>query len=126
MEFIPNPYTILEKIYYDDETTNYDDVDIQQYDNKIVKLFVSNKTDFYKFDRFLNRLYNDINLIDFKIVETSIDSNVNVSDSSVTGEEDTLTMITNYISGVNQSGIDNDILSKKMTELYNEAVYDNI
>jgi DNA repair exonuclease SbcCD nuclease subunit len=126
MEFIPNPYTILEKIFYDDEKTNYDEFDIKPYDNKIVKLIVSNKTDFYKFDRFLNRVYNDINVIDFKIIETSIDSSVDVSDSSITGEEDTLTMISNYVSGVSQSGIDNEVLTKKMTDLYNEAVYDNI
>ena len=44
LEFVPNPYTIFKKLMYDDTNTNYDKLDISNYNQKFVKLIVSNKT----------------------------------------------------------------------------------
>jgi hypothetical protein len=60
VEFVPNPYTIFKKLMYDDKETNYDKFDIKDYNQKFVKLVVVNKKDNQMFDRFLERMYNDI------------------------------------------------------------------
>lgn len=119
MEFIGNPYTILEKIYYDDSKTDYETVDVSEYDSKIIKLVVINKKDLYKFDRFLSRLYNDINVIDLKIIESNdLDSGII---EEVNSSDDTSSLISKYIESISISGIENDDLSNRMHELYVEA-----
>ena len=57
LQFIQNKFTIHEKIVYNDK--DQEPVDLKQLDikEKYVKLVVVNKTDLYKFDRFVNQLY---------------------------------------------------------------------
>ena len=43
LERIVNPYTIFEKVYYDDTTTNYNDFDILTLKEKFVKIVVVTK-----------------------------------------------------------------------------------
>jgi len=119
MEFIRNPYTILEKIYYDDSDVNYDEFPVEPYDRKIVKLIIKEKNDLYKFDRFLSRLHNDISLVDLKIIETS---EVDYSTVNIDKIDDTQSLISDYIRGLEVDGIDNDTLSSKMNNLYTEAM----
>jgi DNA repair exonuclease SbcCD nuclease subunit len=119
MEFIANPYTILEKIYYDDSKVDYEAIDVTQYDSKIIKLVIINKKDLYKFDRFLSKLYNDINVIDLKIIESNeLDSKI-IEEVDVS--DDTASLIGKYIQSIEISGIENDNLSNRMHELYVEA-----
>ena len=63
LERIVNPFTIYEKIYYDDTKENYLEHDITKYQNKYVKLIVVNKKDLYQFDQFLDKLYKSDILI---------------------------------------------------------------
>jgi DNA repair exonuclease SbcCD nuclease subunit len=120
MEFIENPHTILEKIYYDDSETNYDDFDVKIYNNKIVKLIVTEKNNFYKFDRFLARLYNDITVLDIKIIESNDFDEPILSDIETI--DDTASLISKYVDSVNIEGINTDNLQKRMNELYAEAI----
>lgn len=120
MKFIENPHTILEKIYYDDSETNYDDFDVKIYNNKIVKLIVTEKNNFYKFDRFLARLYNDITVLDIKIIESNDFDEPILSDIETI--DDTASLIGKYVDSVNIEGINTDNLQKRMNELYAEAI----
>ena len=56
LERVINPLTIFDKIYYDDTTTNYENVDVTKYNNKFIKVIVVNKKDLYQFDRFIDKL----------------------------------------------------------------------
>ena len=120
LERIVNPYTIFEKIYYDDTTTDYSNHDLSQYKNKYVKLIVVNKKDLYQFDLFTDKLLK-ADAHEVKIIEdfSELDAN-NVSDDIVENTEDTMTLLEKYIDGLDVS-LDKNRLKNTMKSLYNEA-----
>ena len=83
---------------YNDKETNYDKLDIKDFNQKFVKLIVVHKKDNQMFDRFLERLYTKISVHELKILEDYSDlSHTNVSDDVVQGSEDTMTLVNNYV-----------------------------
>jgi len=121
LEFIPNERTIFEKIHYNDKTTNYSEVDVSQYDQKFVKVFVENRDDYYAFDKFLDRLYNDITVWDLKVVEDFSDLSVDfVSDNVVEESQDTLSLLDRYVSEID-TNLDKNRIKDKLKSLYIEA-----
>ena len=120
LERIVNPYTIYEKIYYDDTKENYSEHDIKKYQNKYVKLIVVNKKDLYQFDQFLDKLYQ-ADCFDIKIVEDFSDLDAStVSDDIVENTEDTLTLLGKYIDDLSID-LEKDRLKNQMKSLYTEA-----
>ena len=121
LEFIPNERRIFEKIHYNDKTTNYNDVDVSQYDQKFIKVFVENRDDYYAFDKFLDRLYNDIAVWDLKVVEDFSDLSVDfVSDNVVEDSQDTLSLLDRYVSEID-TNLDKNRIKDKLKSLYIEA-----
>ncbi len=120
LERIVNPYTIFEKIYYDDTTNNYSNHDVSKYKSKYVKLIVVNKKDLYQFDLFTDKLLK-ADAHEVKIIEdfSELDAN-NVSDDIVENTEDTMTLLEKYIDDLDVS-LDKDRLKNTMKSLYNEA-----
>ena len=126
VEFVPNPYTIFKKLMYDDKETNYDKFDIKDYNQKFVKLVVVNKKDNQMFDRFLERMYNDISVHELKILEDYSDlSAANVSDDVVEGSEDTMKLVSNYVDQL-EVDLDKERLKVMIKEMYIEAQDSNI
>ena len=86
IEFYQNPYRLFNKFYYDDshhcdDMLNYD---LTEYEGCYVKVVVIQKTDFYTFDRFIDRCYNEGNFYELKIVEDFSDLDPNtIADSAV-------------------------------------------
>ena len=120
LERIVNPYTIYEKIYYDDTKENYSEHDITKYQNKYVKLIVVNKKDLYQFDQFLDRLYQ-ADAFDIKIVEDFSDLDAStVSDDIINNTEDTVTLLNKYIDDLSID-LEKDRLKNEMRSLYVEA-----
>ena len=120
LERIVNPFTIYEKIYYDDTKENYLEHDITKYQNKYVKLIVVNKKDLYQFDQFLDKLYQ-ADCFDIKIVEDFSDLDAStVSDDIVENTEDTLTLLGKYIDDLSID-LEKDRLKNQMKSLYTEA-----
>ena len=120
LERIVNPYTIYEKIYYDDTKENYLEHDITKYANKYVKLIVVVKKDLYQFDQFLDKLY-EADAFDIKIVEDFSDLDASsVSDDIVENTEDTVTLLNKYIDDL-PIDLSKDRLKNQMKSLYTEA-----
>jgi DNA repair exonuclease SbcCD nuclease subunit len=120
LERIVNPYTIHEKIYYDDTKENYLEHDITKYANKYVKLIVVVKKDLYQFDQFLDKLY-EADAFDIKIVEDFSDLDASsVSDDIVENTEDTVTLLNKYIDDL-PIDLSKDRLKNQMKSLYTEA-----
>jgi DNA repair exonuclease SbcCD nuclease subunit len=118
LEFIPNPFTMFEKYYYDDEKEDPLTVDLDIFANKLLKVIVVNKKDFYRFDKFIESIYK-VNPIELKIIEDfsefeseAIDDNLNL--------EDTMTLLTNYVDSV-ETDVDKDRLKTILKTLYVEA-----
>ena len=121
LEFVPNPLKIFKKIMYNDKETNYDKLDITDFNQKFVKLIVVHKKDNQMFDRFLERLYTKISVHELKILEDYSDlSHTNVSDDVVQGSEDTMTLVNNYVDQL-PVDLDKDKLKVMIKEMYIEA-----
>ena len=119
LEFFCNPYTMFTRIEYDDKETQPIDLDAIDLTEKYVKLVVVNKTDYYKFDKFIQKLYNK-GCHEIKIVE-----DLSEFEDGEVGEEinleDTLSVLSNYIDSV-QTDVDKDQVKTFMKSLYTEAV----
>ena len=121
LEFIQNTYSLFERCDYDDVSVGKDPdgIDPTYFTDKYVKIIVINKTDLYKFDRFINRVYQS-NPLDVKIVEDfseftegEVDENINL--------EDTSSVLSNYVDSL-ETDIDKEKIKSFMKSLYTEAL----
>jgi DNA repair exonuclease SbcCD nuclease subunit len=119
LEFISNPNTMFERVEYDDKESDPIDLDLIDLTSKYVKLVVVNKTDYYKFDKFIQKLYNkgcyEIKIIeDFsEFEEGQIDEEINL--------EDTVSVLSNYVDSI-ETDVDKEQIKTFMRTLYTEAV----
>jgi len=116
VEFIKNPFSMYEKIYYNDEEQL--EIDYNNFEEKFLKVIVVNKTDYSKFDTLIDNLYK-INPAEIKIIEdmsefesSSVDDNLNL--------EDTMTLLSEYVDGI-ETDADKVKLKTLLRELYVEA-----
>lgn len=119
LEFITNPYSMFSRVIYDDKDTDPVDLDTLELKEKYVKLIVANKTDYYKFDRFIQKLYN-MGCHEIKIVEDMSE----FEDGEIGEEinlEDTLSVLSHYIDSV-ETDLDKESIKTFMKTLYTEAV----
>ena len=121
IERIVNPYTIHEKIFYNDETNDYKDFDYTQYEDKYIKLIVEKKKDYYLFDKFIDGFYKKTNIHDLKVIEdyTDLDAST-VADDIAERSEDTPTLLDNYVNEL-ETDLDKEKLKTLMRSLYVEA-----
>jgi DNA repair exonuclease SbcCD nuclease subunit len=119
LEFVRNPYTMFARIEYNDKDQEPIDLDAHDLKECYVKLIVVNKTDFYKFDKFIQKLYSK-GCHDIKIVE-----DLSEFEDGEIGEEinleDTISVLTNYVDSV-ETDVDKEKIKTYMRTLYTEAV----
>ena len=125
VEFYQNPYRLFKKIYYDDghscdEMLN---MDLTEYEGCYVKVVVIQKTDFYTFDRFIDRCYADGNFYELKIVEDFSDlDHENLTEITMEEVEDTLTLLGRYVEDIDSEALNKKKLNKLLKSLYLEAI----
>lgn len=119
LEFVKNTYSLFERFEYDDTNFDPDNVDHSIFTDKYVKIIVVNKTEYYKFDKFINKLYQS-NPLEVKIVEDfseftegEVDENINL--------EDTSSVLSNYIDSL-ETEVDKEKVKSFMKVLYTEAL----
>jgi DNA repair exonuclease SbcCD nuclease subunit len=121
LERIVNPYTIHEKIYYNDEENDYKDFDYGKYEDKFIKLIVEKKKDYYLFDKFVDGFYKKTKVHDIKIIEDYSDLDAStVADDIAERSEDTPTLLDNYVNEL-ETDLNKDKLKTLMRTLYTEA-----
>jgi hypothetical protein len=116
---VKNPYTMFEKLVYNDEQIDYNSYVVPNLDNKFVKVIVAKKSDPYIFDKFLDKL-NDQEIHELKIAETFeefIGDNVNDESISV---EDTTQLLDSYVDAVDTT-LNKPMLKSLMRNLFVEA-----
>ena len=119
LEFIPNPNTMFERIEYNDKEQEPVDLDSLELEQKYVKLVVVNKNDFYKFDKFIQKLYNK-GCHEIKIIEDMSE----FQDGEINEEinlEDTVSVLSNYIESI-ETDVDKEQIKTYMRTLYTEAI----
>ena len=112
---VDNPYTLFHVLYYNDDDPAL--LNSSQYENKIVKVVVRNKTDHKKFEKYIDKLYSS-NVYELKIVE-----NFQIQESEdfeVEASEDTFSILDRYIEE-SETELDKSIIQNLIREIYQEA-----
>ena len=117
---IKNPYTIHKKLIYNDKDKDYTTMDLSEYNNHFIKLIVLNKTNEEMFDRFVERLYNEITAHDLNIIEDFSDIKASVRDDIVEMGEDTVTFLNNYVDQL-ETDVNKQKLKEYLKSFYVEA-----
>lgn len=120
VEFIKNPFRMHHKVYYDDTLENFDEHDVQQYKDTIVKVVITKKENHEMFERFIERL-DKVGLNDLTTLEASVDHGDD--DIGEIETEDTLTILFKSVDILDgDSRLSKDELKKHLKTLYNEAL----
>ena len=119
LEFVQNPYTMFVRLEYNDKEQEPIDLDALDLKQTYLKLIVVNKTDYYKFDKFISKLYNK-GCYEIKIIEDMSEFNDGELGEEI-NLEDTLNVLSNYIDSV-QTDVDKEQVKTFMKSLYTEAV----
>jgi len=116
LEFVENPYTMFERIYYEDNKPQL--FNAEPYKDKIVKIIVRKKSDQLQFEKFVDKIYKT-GVVDIKIVE-----NFEVNDDDVEFDsekvEDTITILNKYVED-SDFGLDKEKVKTLLREVYQEA-----
>ena len=116
---IHNPYTLFEKIVYNDEEMDYNTYDLSHIDKKFIKVVVVNKKDTFLFDRFIDRIQSH-NIHELKIAENFNEFlGENVEDEEIKFD-DTEAIVNTYIDAVD-TDLDKDKIKNQVRELMVEA-----
>ena len=122
LEFVANPYEMFAKLWYDDVTNGKEpeSYELSNLKDKFVKVIVSNKSDLYRFDKFIERIEQQ-GVIDLQVVEDHLNLNLEGDEDIVNEAESTVEIFKKYIDqidvGINKKKLENTIVS-----LYNEAL----
>ena len=115
LEFVPNPYEMYDKIFYNEKKIPKK---LDKYQGKIVKVIVEDKTDTAKFDYFISQLYvagvHEVKIIEDSLFDTELDGDIDIE------KEDTLTILEKYVDDMSYH--DKNGLKDIMKSLYVEAL----
>ncbi len=123
LEFIPNPYDMFVKIYYDDTKQDFDwwkGYDFESLKNTYVKVVVVNKQNPFIFDLLVENLYK-AGVADISIVEDFSEVLIDDDQELIDQAEDTMTILSKYIDNLTLN-VEADKLKLLMRELYVEAL----
>jgi len=114
---------MFHKINYDDGETDFEHwkaVDYDQYKDCMVKVVVLNKQNPFLFDYVIDNLYKS-GISDIGIVEDFSDTNSIEDQDIVDQAEDTMTILSKYIDGL-ELNVESNKLKSIMKEVYIEAL----
>jgi len=123
LEFIPNPYKMFHKVFYDDTDATVEDIaelETEQLTNTHVKVIIKAKNNPYIFDLFLDRIQSAAPA-DVKVVEDHMNLDVVDEDELIDEAQDTHTILNQYIDNL-ETGVDKSKLKKAISDLYSEAM----
>ena len=118
---VPNPLRMFKKIVYNDTKEDYLTKDLSEFENKIVKVFVANRTNEDMFNSLIDRLQNKINVHEVNVIEdVQSDMASSVREDILDQGEDTITFLNNYVDQI-QTDLNKQKLKEFIKETYVEA-----
>jgi len=123
LEFIPNPYSLFHKIFYDDLNNTAEsilNIDYNRYNHSIVKVIIKQKTSPSLFDTFIDNL-EKASPADIQVVEDHLNLDMEVDQNIIDEAEDTLTILNKFVESINTKTDKADI-KKVLQHLYSEAL----
>ena len=123
-EFIRNPYSLFQKVFYSDEGKTDKEVlgvDFEQYRGSYIKVIKQDANNPYWFDLFMDELYK-VEPLHIQVVDDHLNLNLEDDDDIVNEAEDTVTILSKYIDTL-PDNVPKKELDKLMRSLYNEAIH---
>jgi DNA repair exonuclease SbcCD nuclease subunit len=122
LEFIENPKTMFEKMWYDDATLGHEPegYDLSHYAGKHIKVIVKNKLDPYRFDMFIGQLEKR-GVHDLQVVEDHLNLNLEEDADIINEAEDTMSILRKYLTGMSANTDIKVRVEKIVTDLYTKA-----
>lgn len=123
LEFIKNPFSMFEKVWYNDTDPGKEPqgIDLSSLKGKIVKVIVTSKSNPYLFDKFIEQI-EKVGVLEMQIVDDHMNLGLVNDDDIVNEAESTIDIFKTYISGMEVQNVDKCRLENTITELYNEAL----
>jgi UDP-2,3-diacylglucosamine pyrophosphatase LpxH len=123
LEFVQNPFTMFQKLYYDDANNSMDNVlsipdDLHE---RHLKIIVKNKTNPYWFDLYIDKI-EEQSPSDIKVIEDSLSIDFGDDNGFIDEAQDTVTIFKSYIEQLNLNNSKRDKLQKTIIGLYQEAI----
>ena len=116
LNFIKNPINMFEKIYYNDTIDDPTKIDVNEYQNKFVKLIVEKRTNYFAYDDIIERLYQ-CGVHDLKIIDNTNDVVNPKGDMEIEG---TLSFLERYVDELDYD--DKDVLKSIIGSIYSESL----
>ena len=117
-ETIVNPFTMFTKLYYDEDENAENSFLPEQITDHYVKLYVLNRKDLKKYDKYIEILQQQ-SPFDIKVIEEYVKIESSADDS--VSMHDTPALIDSYIDNMDDEELDKDRLKKMMRLLYLES-----
>jgi hypothetical protein len=124
LEFIRNPYSMFNKVFYNDEGKEMDELlsqDFATYEGTYVKVVKHSSGNPYWFDKFMDKLIK-ADPINIQVVEDHLNLDLDDDEDLVNEAEDTMTILSKYIEGM-PDNVPKKKLDSLMKSLYNEALH---
>jgi len=124
LEFIRNPFSMFNKVFYNDEGKAMDellDQDFSSYEGTYVKVVKHSSGNPYWFDKFMDKLIK-VEPISIQVVEDHLNLDLEDDEDLVNEAEDTLTILSKYIEGMPEN-VPKKKLDSLMKSLYTEALH---
>lgn len=122
LTFIPNPYTMFNKLHYDDSTSDLTqllNINFEAYRDTYVKIIVHTKNNPYWFDMFVDKLEKS-DPIAIQVVEDNLYLNLEDDEAIVSEAEDTLTILKKFVDTIDMN-VERKDVERFLSDLYSEA-----
>jgi DNA repair exonuclease SbcCD nuclease subunit len=117
---VKNPFTLFERLVYDDSRSSPDELDVSHVRGKYVKIIVAKKSSPTQFDRFVERVQDASPVEPPRIVESFEEFTSDRVEDQQIDLEDTGKLLHTYIEAT-ETSLDKERLKSMMRELYVEA-----
>jgi DNA repair exonuclease SbcCD nuclease subunit len=124
LEFIRNPYSMFNKVFYNDEGKTLDellDTDFSDYEGTFVKVVKHSSGNPYWFDKFMDKLLK-AEPINVQVVDDHLNLDLEDEDDIVNEAEDTVTILSKFIEQM-PDNVPKKQLDNLMRSLYTEALH---
>lgn len=124
LTFVENPYKMFRKVWYNDSDKNLIEIldhDFDQYKGSMLKVIITNKTNPYWFDMFIEKL-EQASPIEIQIVEDHLNLGLVADEEIVDEAESTMSIFKKYINQIESPQLNKNKLETVITELYQEAL----
>lgn len=122
LTYIQNPHRMFHKLYYNDETVEQSVTqDLSHIKDCVVKVIIINKTNPLMYDQFMDKI-EKTGVSEIQVVDDHRNLNVVDDEDLISGVEDTITIMNNYVKKMEVVDKDKSALDLLFRQLHEEVM----